>query len=139
MVDCAPHCRDRHHHHRVGDLSPEDHGMRRPGALSIAILAAALLAVLVWLYSRYFLGAHEGTLSWVRGETTYALRSPKLLGLLLVTPFFLLILPRSLADLPWPQKLLSLALRIAFVAMLALSVARVARTEHADKVCTVFL
>ena len=67
------------------------------------------------------------------------LRSPKLLGLLLVAPLFLLILPRSLADLPWQQQLLSLGFRLAFVATIALSLARIARTERTEKVCTIFL
>ena len=49
-------------------------------------------------------------------------------GLLLVTPLFILILPRSLADLPWQQQLLSLGLRVAFLAALALSLGRLART-----------
>jgi secreted protein with Ig-like and vWFA domain len=101
--------------------------------------SAVLLLVLAALYRHYVLHAPDAMLSWTRAGTTYVLRSPKLLGLLLVTPFFLLILPKSLADLPWRQKILSLVLRVLFVAALAFAVARVARTERADRVATVFL
>jgi uncharacterized membrane protein len=103
------------------------------------VLVIALTVVLAILYRQYVWASPDATLSWIRGGTTYVLRSPKLLGLLLVVPAFLLMLPRSLADLPWQQLLLSLGLRIAFVLVLALSLARVAKTEKAEKVCTVFL
>jgi Ca-activated chloride channel family protein len=107
--------------------------------LVFGLLALALTLILVAVYRRFVWSSPETTLSWVRGGTTYVLRSPKLLGLLLISPFFLLVLPRSLADLPWQQQALSLGLRVAFVAALALSLARVARTDRAEKVCTVFL
>jgi Ca-activated chloride channel family protein len=113
--------------------------MKSRSGLIGALLAAVLFVALALVYRRYVLHASDATLSWVRGETTYVLRSPRLLGLLLVTPLFLLVLPKSLADMPWGQKLLSLVLRVLFVAALALAVARVARTERADRVATVFL
>ncbi|HKQ71417.1 MAG TPA: VWA domain-containing protein, partial [Polyangiaceae bacterium] len=62
-----------------------------------------------------------------------------LLGIVLMAPIFLLIVPRSLADLPWQQQALSVFLRLSFLCLLALSLAQVARTEKAEKVCTVFL
>ena len=102
-------------------------------------LAAILAVVIAVLYRRYVWNSPDATLSWTRGATTYVLRSPRLLGLLLVAPFFLFILPRSLADLPWQQQLLSLALRLGFVTALALALSRVARTERAEHVYTVFL
>jgi uncharacterized membrane protein len=105
----------------------------------LAALVVGLTVVLAILYRQYVWASPDATVSWIRGGTTYVLRSPKLLGLLLVAPAFLLMLPRSLADLPWQQLLLSLGLRIAFVVVLALSLARVAKTEKAEKVCTVFL
>jgi Mg-chelatase subunit ChlD len=104
-----------------------------------AVLVVGLTLVMAILYRQYVWASPDATLSWIRGGTTYVLRSPKLLGLLLVAPAFLLMLPRSLADLPWQQLVLSLGLRVAFVAALALSLARVARTDKAEKVCTVFL
>ncbi|HEX9296633.1 MAG TPA: VWA domain-containing protein [Polyangiaceae bacterium] len=103
------------------------------------VAIVGLTLVLVAIYRRYVWSSPDATMTWIRGGTTYVLRSPKLLGLLLLAPLFLLILPRSLADLPWQQQLLSLGLRLAFVAALALSLARVARTEKTEKVCTVFL
>ena len=107
--------------------------------LLLGLIAVALTIVLAWLYRQFVWTSPDATLSWIRGGTTYVLRSPKLLGLLLLAPAFLLILPRSLADLPWQQLVLSLGLRIAFLAVLALSLARIARTQKAEKVCTVFL
>ena len=89
-------------------------------------LAAVLTLVLVLLYRHFVWSSPDSTLSWVRGGTTYVLRSPKLVGVLLVAPLLLLVLPWSLADLPWQQQLLSLGFRIAFVATLALSLARIA-------------
>jgi Mg-chelatase subunit ChlD len=103
------------------------------GFVGLVTLALALL------YSKLVWTSPDSTVSWVRGGTTYVLRSPRLIGVLLVAPLLLLILPRSLADLPWQQQLLSLGFRVAFVAMLALALARIARTERAEKVCTVFL
>ena len=111
----------------------------RARRIVFALLVAALTLVLGLVYRRYVWSSPDAGLSWVRGGTTYVLRSPKLLGLLLVAPLFLLILPRSLADLPWQQQLISLGFRLAFVATLALSLARIARTERTEKVCTVFL
>src|ERR1043165_8743272 len=103
----------------------------RQRRIVFALLVAALTLVLALVYRRFVWSSPEAGLSWGRGGTTYVLRSPKLLGLLLVAPLFLLILPRSLADLPWQQQLMSLGLRVAFVAALALSLARAARTGGA--------
>ena len=111
----------------------------RAQRLLFGAIAIVLLVVLALAYRRYVWNSPDATLSWARGATTYVLRSPRLLGLLLVAPFFLLILPRSLADLPWQQQLLSLALRLAFVTALALALSRVARTEKAENVFAVFL
>jgi hypothetical protein len=104
-----------------------------------AALAAILAVVMIALYRKYVWNSPDATLSWTRGATTYVLRSPRLLAVMLVAPMFLLILPRSLADLPWQQQLLSLGLRLALVSALALALARVARTERAERVYTVFL
>src|SRR5262249_49466522 len=126
--------------HRVGDLPPEDHGMT-PAAKRLvwSALAAVLTIVLLLIYRRYIWSSPAPTLALVKGGANYALRAPKLLGILLVAPFFLLMLARSLADLPWQQQLLSLLLRIGFVALLAVSLARISRTQHTEKVATVFL
>lgn len=107
-------------------------------AALLALVAATALA-LAWAYRELVWLAPESTMSWVRGGTTYVLRSPKLLGVVLVAPLLLWVLGKSLADLPWQQRILSIALRLAFVATLALGLARVARTATTEKVCTVFL
>ena len=70
------------------------------------------------------------TLAWKRDGTDYELLAPKMLGLALLAPFFLWMIGRSLADLPWPQRILSAFLRIAFVALLALGL--VAPRAHGD-------
>ena len=62
-----------------------------------------------------------------------------MLGLVLLVPYFLWMLGRSLADLPLGQRVLSVLLRIAFVALLALGLARLAKTATTAKVCTVYL
>ena len=103
--------------------------------LLIATLGAGLLVA----YRHYVLQAPGPTLSWVRGDITYELLSPRMLGLILLAPLFLFALGRSLADLPWQQRVLSLVLRLAFVALLALGLSRPARTAYTDKVCTVYL
>src|SRR5450432_4163019 len=62
-----------------------------------------------------------------------------MLGFALLAPYFLWMIGRSLADLPWPQRVLSVLMRIAFVVLLALGLSRLARTATTEKVCTVFL
>ena len=69
----------------------------------------------------------------------YDLLAPRLLGLALLTPYFLWVIGRSLADLPIIQRIISVFLRIAFIALLALGLARLARTATTQKVCTVVL
>jgi hypothetical protein len=73
----------------------------RARRIAFGVLVAALTLALALLYRKLVWNSPDATLSWVRGGTTYVLRSPKLVGVLLVTPLLLLILPRSLADLPW--------------------------------------
>ena len=69
----------------------------------------------------------------------YELLAPRMLGLTLLAPYLLWVVGRSLADLPLAQRVLSLLLRTAFVAVLALGLARLARTATTQKVCTVYL
>ncbi|MGH7283191.1 MAG: VWA domain-containing protein, partial [Polyangiaceae bacterium] len=49
------------------------------------------------------------------------------------------VIGRSLADLPLVQRILSVFLRVAFIALLSLGLARLARTATTQKVCTVYL
>jgi uncharacterized membrane protein len=93
----------------------------------------------VWIYWRAVLSAPGATLTFAREGADYELLSPKMLGLALLAPFFLWMIGRSLADLPLPQRILSVVLRIVFVALLALGLSRLARTATTQKVATVYL
>jgi Ca-activated chloride channel homolog len=103
------------------------------GALIVAFGAGLFL-----LY-RYFVLAGPDKFEWSRNGTTYTLLDPRVLGVLLVAPLLLFVLGRSLADLPWPQRVLSLVLRLGFLALLALGLARLARSAETRKICTVVL
>src|SRR5262249_4325011 len=63
----------------------------------------------------------------------------KMLGAVLIAPWFVGVLSQSLADLPWPQKVLSVLCRVAFVALVALGLSHLARSAITEKVCTVYL
>lgn len=90
-------------------------------------------------FAKFVLLPGLSTIEWQRRGTDYELLSPKMLGLALLAPFFFWMIGRSLADLPPIQRLLSVVLRVAFVALLALGLARLARTATTQKVCTVYL
>lgn len=91
------------------------------------------------LFKRFVLQAVGPTLSFVRNGTTYELLSPQMLVVGLLLPFFVYMLGRSLADLPLAQRLVSITLRLAFVALLGVALARLSRTATSAKVCTVFV
>ncbi|MCL2723367.1 MAG: VWA domain-containing protein [Polyangiaceae bacterium] len=106
---------------------------------AFGIAGGAVGLVCAWLYWRFVLHLGAATLAWSRGGVDYELLSPKMLGFVLLAPFFLWMIGRSLADLPLPQRILSVVLRMLFVALLALGLARLARTATTQKVCTVYL
>jgi Mg-chelatase subunit ChlD len=91
----------------------------------------------LWLYLHYVWLA--GPFVWQRHGIEYELREPRNLGIFLLTPYFLWVIGQSLADLPLAQRILSVLLRVAFVAMLALGLASLARTTTTQKVCTVYV
>lgn len=103
---------------------------------ALAVLAGVGL-LLLWLS---FTG-HAGprTFEWTLGGRTLALGRPRMLAVLSILPLLVVVLWRSLSDLPWQQRLMSLALRAAFLALLALALAEPARTTDTRHVCTVFL
>ncbi|HXX65944.1 MAG TPA: VWA domain-containing protein [Polyangiaceae bacterium] len=106
-----------------------------------ALLAGAVLSaacVGAWAYLRYVWRA-GATIAWTHGGIQYELLAPRMLGIALLAPYFVLVVGRSLADLPATQRAISVLLRIAFVFALALALARVARTATTQKVCTVYL
>ena len=107
--------------------------------LLFGVAAGVVGLVGVWFYWKGVLHPGAATLAWKRDGTDYELLAPKMLGLALLAPFFLWMIGRSLADLPWPQRILSGILRVAFVALLALGLSRLARTATTQKVCTVYL
>lgn len=111
-----------------------------PRVRSLAFAGASLLVggILVWLYLRYVWFAGP-TITWARHGTDYELLAPRMLGIGLLAPYFLWMIGRSLADLPLAQRVTSVALRIGFVALLALGLARLARTATTQKVCTVYV
>ncbi|HVH41324.1 MAG TPA: VWA domain-containing protein, partial [Labilithrix sp.] len=107
--------------------------------IAFAVIGGVVGLVGVWIYWRAVLSAPSSTLSFARHGTDYELLSPKMLGLALLAPFFFWMIGRSLADLPLPQRILSVILRIAFVALLALGLSRLARTATTQKIATVYL
>ena len=115
----------------------------RPGRPLLKRIAFGAIVLLVggvglYLYLHYVWYAGP-TLAWKRGGQTYELLAPRMLGIALLAPYFLWMIGRSLADLPLFQRILSVLLRMAFVAVLALGLARLARTATTQKVCTVYL
>ena len=110
----------------------------RARSLVLAGASLALGGVLLWAYLHYVWYAGP-TLTWKRGGIDYELLAPRMLGIALVAPYFLWMIGRSLADLPLAQRVLSVLLRVGFVAVLAMGLARLARTATTQKVCTVYV
>jgi Ca-activated chloride channel family protein len=106
------------------------------------VLWAALLVGLgglgLWAYLHYVWYAGP-TMTWQRKGADYELLAPRMLGIVLLVPYFLWVIGRSLADLPLAQRVLSVILRVAFLALLAMGLARLARTATTQKVCTVYV
>jgi Ca-activated chloride channel family protein len=108
-----------------------------PRWLSLLLLAI-FTAALTYGYVR-FLAPLSTPLVWEYAGTRYQLLEPRALGFVLLAPFVLLVLFKSLADLPWQQRLLSALFRIGFIALLALSVSRLVRSVETRRIATVFL
>jgi Ca-activated chloride channel family protein len=101
-------------------------------------LVVGIGAIGLWVYVRYIWSAGS-TITWVRRGGQYELLAPRMLGIALLAPYFLWMISRSLADLPAAQRVMSVLLRIAFVTVIALGLARVARTSTTQNVCTVYV
>jgi Ca-activated chloride channel homolog len=101
-------------------------------------LLAGIGAIGLWLYLHYAWYAGP-TLTWQRHGRDYQLLAPRMLGIALLAPYFIWVIGRSLADLPLAQRILSVVLRLAFLAVLALGMARLARSATTQKVCTVYI
>jgi Ca-activated chloride channel family protein len=106
--------------------------------IAFGALVASVAGVGLYIYLRFVWFAGP-TLAWKRGDKDYEFVTPRMLGLGLLAPYFIWMIGRTLSDLPSAQRVISVALRIAFVALLALGLARLARTATTHKVCTVYL
>jgi Ca-activated chloride channel family protein len=100
----------------------------------------ALVTLLLALaYKRFALDVPGGIYKWTQSGVQYELLEPRTLAIVLLTPLLLFVIGRSLADLPWPQRVLSVLCRVAFLALLGLGLARLVRSEETQKLCTVAL
>ncbi len=106
--------------------------------VAFGALVAVVGAVGLYVYLRFVWYAGP-TIAWRRGDKDYELLSPRMLGLALLAPYFVWVIGRTLSDLPMVQRVISVLLRVAFVALVALGLARLARTATTEKVCTVYL
>ncbi len=107
--------------------------------LAWTITCLALGGVLFFFYRKYVLLHPDPTITWVRDGVTYQLLDPKILGLVMIAPWFVAVLPKSLADLPWPQRFLSVLLRFAFIALIAFGLSKLVKTTTTEKACTVYM
>ena len=103
------------------------------------LLCAAMFAGLAYLYHRHIWLHPEPTISFVYNGVSYELLNPRLLGAVLIAPWFVAVLAWTLADLPWQQKVLAVLLRVGFVALLAIGLSRPVRSASSDKITTVYL
>jgi len=115
--------------------------MPRFGRLIWGVLILAVAVTSLVIFWHYVLGANAsaGAFHWLKDGVHYQLLEPKALGVFLVLPLLLFVLGRSLADLPLPQRALSVLFRLAFFGLLGLGLARLVRSEETHKVCTVLL
>jgi Ca-activated chloride channel homolog len=111
----------------------------RARRVSWGVFLALLTAALVWAFRRWVLLAPEGTFRFLREGKQYELLDPRTLGVALVLPLLLFVLGRSLADLPWQQRVLAVVLRLAFIVSIGLGLGRLVRTAESQKVATVVL
>jgi Ca-activated chloride channel homolog len=104
------------------------------GALALLVTIGGWVAFQHWL-------ARVGAARFhtVRGGVEYALLEPRMLGIVLVAPLVVWVLGRSLADLPWQQRVLSCVFRVLFLGLLAFGLARPSRTDRTEDICAVVL
>ncbi|MSP26536.1 MAG: VWA domain-containing protein [Myxococcales bacterium] len=103
------------------------------------LLAIVVCGLLAYAYRKYVWLHPEPTMRWVRGDVVYELLHPRRLAAVLLAPWFLVVLGWTLADLPWQQQLLTVLTRIAFVALLALGLARPVRSATSEKIAAVVM
>src|SRR6478752_1505255 len=88
-----------------------------------------LLGATAFALWRFVLRAPAEAFHWQRDGIKYELLEPRALAVWLVAPVLLFVLGKSLADLPWQQRALSVLLRLAFMVLLGLGLSRLARSE----------
>jgi Ca-activated chloride channel homolog len=99
----------------------------------------ALFGVLALLLQRFVLAAPTDAFKWARGGIKYELLEPRAIAVVLLAPVLLYVLGKSLADLPWQQRALSVLLRIAFLVLLGLGLTRLVRSDETHRIATVVL
>lgn len=100
---------------------------------------ALLLGGLAFALQRFVLSAPADAFRWQRASIKYELLEPRALAVVLLAPILLYVLGKSLADLPWQQRALSVLLRIAFMVLLGLGLSRLVRSDETHRVATVVL
>jgi len=100
---------------------------------------ALLFAGLAFALQRFVLSAPADAFHWQRTGIKYELLEPRALAVVLLAPILLYVLHKSLADLPWQQRVLSVLLRIAFMVLLGLGLSRLVRSDETHRVATVVL
>ncbi len=98
-----------------------------------------LLALLGGALYRYVLSAPADAFRWQRSGIKYELLEPRAVAVVLLAPILLYVLGKSLADLPWQQRALSVLLRLAFLVLLGLGLTRLVRSDETHRVATVVL
>jgi uncharacterized membrane protein len=104
-----------------------------PGSLLV------LFGALAFALQRFVLSAPTEAFRWQRTGIKYELLEPRALAVVLLAPLLLYVLGKSLADLPWQQRVLSVLLRVAFFVLLGLGLARLVRSDETHRVATVVL
>ncbi len=103
------------------------------------LFCAALFVVMLFYYRKLVWLHPESTIKWLRNGVTYELLNPRMLGAALLAPWFVAVLAWTLADLPWQQRVLTVLLRIGFVSLVAVALARPVRSATSDKIAVVYL
>jgi Ca-activated chloride channel homolog len=98
-----------------------------------------LFGALAFALQRFVLSAPAEAFRWQRTGIKYELLEPRALAVVLVAPVLLYVLGKSLADLPWQQRVLSVLLRITFLVLLGLGLSRLVRSDETHRIATVVL
>ena len=98
-----------------------------------------LFGALAFALQRFVLAAPSEAFKWQRAGIKYELLEPRAIAVVLLAPILLFVLGKSLADLPWQQRAMSVLLRIAFLVLLGLGLSRLVRSDETHRVATVVL